>query len=92
MNTNAIIDAKITTYELVKDSPLFLYAAFYDPIHSWLYNFVTEFNPFVEFLLNILALGYGIYRVVAVIKRWLKKEDPKDTEDEQEESGQVKLF
>lgn len=78
MNSIDIVDLKISAVELVKDSPLFLYAAFYDPLHSWLYNLATEMNPIIEFLLNSLALGYGLYRVYKVFYRWGKgKEDNK---------------
>jgi hypothetical protein len=83
MNSIDIVDFKLTAVELAKDSPIFLYAAFYEPFHSWLYTLATEMNPIVEFLLNCLALGYGIYRVYKVYSRW--KNDKKN-------NGQIKLF
>jgi hypothetical protein len=70
MNSFDLLDLKISALEFVKDSPIFLYAAFYEPIHSWLYELASEMNPIVEFLLNCLALSYGIYRVVKVYYRW----------------------
>lgn len=70
MNSIDFVDLKISAVELVKDSPIFLYAAFYEPLHSWLYKLASEMNPIVEFLLNCLALSYGLYRVYKVYLRW----------------------
>jgi len=75
MNTLDWIDLKISAVELVKDSPIFLYAAFYEPIHSWLYDFANEMNPIIELLLNCLALGYALYRVYRVYNRWKSLKD-----------------
>jgi len=72
-----LVDFKITAAELVKDSPIFLYAAFYDPLHSWLYNLAVEMNPIIEFALNCLALGYGIYRVYRIYTRWKNNDNDK---------------
>jgi hypothetical protein len=74
MNSIDIVDFKISAVELVKDSPIFLYAAFYDPLHSWLYNLAVEMNPIIEFLLNCLALAYGVYRVYRIYLRWKNKD------------------
>lgn len=70
MNSFDLLDLKISAVEFAKDSPIFLYAAFYEPLHSWLYNLAAEMNPIVEFMLNCLALGYGLYRVYKVYLRW----------------------
>lgn len=70
MSAISIVDLKLSAVELVKDSPIFLYAAFYEPFHSWLYNLASEMNPIIEFILNCLALGYAIYRIYRVYLRW----------------------
>jgi hypothetical protein len=87
---NSFLDSKIFIAEAIKDSPIFLYAAFYEPIHSWLYSLATEMNPIVEFLLNSLALCYGIYRVYRVFKRWKDgKESDKDNNNNADNSGSI---
>jgi hypothetical protein len=70
MNSFNFVDLKIAAVEAVKDSPIFLYAAFYDPFHSWLYDFANEMNPIIQFVLNCIALGYGLYRIYSIYKRW----------------------
>lgn len=65
-----IIEVKLLAVELVKDSPLLLYVAFYEPFHTWLINVAEGWNPILKFFLNIFAVAYGVARVAAIIKNW----------------------
>jgi hypothetical protein len=68
----SILEVKAMTYEIVKDSPLLLYLAFYEPLHSWLISVADGWNPVLKFFLNILMVIYGVFRVAVIIKNWDK--------------------
>ena len=75
-----ILEAKSFAVEIAKDSPLLLYFAFYEPFHNWLIHIAEGWNPILKFVLNILMLMYGIFRVATIIKNYdkapvVKKED-----------------
>lgn len=68
----SILEVKAMTYEIVKDSPLLLYLAFYEPLHSWLINVAEGWNPVLKFFLNILMVIYGVFRLAVIVKNWDK--------------------
>jgi len=70
-----ILDSKLFALELIKDSPLVLYVAFYEPLHSWLTIMAEEWNPVLQLLLNIIAVLYGVARLVPIFKSWFGKEE-----------------
>jgi hypothetical protein len=70
-----ILDTKLFALELIKDSPLVLYVAFYEPLHSWLTIMAEEWNPVLQLLLNIIAVLYGVARLVPIFKSWFGKEE-----------------
>jgi hypothetical protein len=59
--------------EIVKDSPLVLYIAFYEPLHNWLKMMAEDWNPVLQLILNIIAVLYGIARLVPIFKSWTQK-------------------
>jgi len=75
-----ILSTKLYALELVKDSPLVLYIAFYEPLHNWLSLMAEEWNPVLQLLLNIIAVLYGIARLVPIFKGWFKKPPLKKNE------------
>jgi hypothetical protein len=70
-NLGSIIDAKIYAYELIKDSPLVLYVAFYEPLHDWLTIVAEGWNPILQLLLNIMAVIWGVARLIPLFKKWM---------------------
>lgn len=64
--------------EIVKDSPLVLYVAFYEPVHDWLSVMATEWNPVLQLVLNIIAVLYGVARLIPIFKNWFSKADEED--------------
>jgi hypothetical protein len=81
MKINDVVDAKLYTLELIKDSPLFLYVAFYEPLHNWLSVAAEEWNPVFQLVLNILALVFGIARLIPVFKNWFGNPEDNNSED-----------
>jgi len=61
--------------ELVKDSPLVLYVAFYEPLHEWLSLVADDWNPILQLLLNVMAVIWGVARLVPIFKKWFGKEE-----------------
>lgn len=77
---NDILDTKLFALELVKDSPLVLYVAFYEPLHSWLTIMAEEWNPVLQLLLNIIAVLYGVARLIPIFKSWFGKPEQEENE------------
>ena len=75
-----IFQTKLYALELLKDSPLVLYIAFYEPLHDWLSMMADEWNPVLQLFLNIIAVLYGIARLVPIFKTWFLKEPAKKSE------------
>jgi len=65
-----ILRAKLILIEVVKDTPLVLYIAFYEPMHNWLISMAEEWNPVLQLLLNIIAVLYGVARLIPIFKSW----------------------
>jgi hypothetical protein len=74
MKLDEIIKAKMHVYDIVKDSPLILYITFYEPIHEWLSTIARDWNPILQFVLNIIAIIWGVSRLIPVFKKWIKGE------------------
>lgn len=81
MKIDDVISAKIYALEFLKDSPLFLYVAFYEPLHTWIASVAETWNPVLQFILNVLALVFGIARLIPFLKAWFSNtsvpDDPK---------------
>lgn len=73
MISNSLFDVKVTMADIIKDSPILLYAAFYHPVHDWLVDIGNEWNPILQLFINIFALWYGIYRMIPIYKVWKLK-------------------
>jgi len=73
---DSILHVKNFAAEFLKDSPLLLYFAFYEPFHSWLFHVADEWNPILKFFFNILMLAYGLFRFVHIIKDYLSGKKP----------------
>jgi hypothetical protein len=72
---DSLISAKLYIIELVKDSPLVLYVAFYEPLHEWLSLVADDWNPILQLLLNVMAVIWGVARLVPIFKKWFGKEE-----------------
>lgn len=70
MKIQDILEIKATIIELVKDSPLVVYMAFYEPLHNWVNGVASGWDPFAKFVLNIVMVVYGVLRIAAIIKGW----------------------
>ena len=70
MDSIPLISLKSTLVDLVKDSPILLYAAFYHPVHDWLVEVGNEWNPILQLFINIFALWYGVYRLIPIYRSW----------------------
>ena len=70
MDSIPLINFKSTLVDLVKDSPILLYAAFYHPVHDWLVEVGNEWNPILQLFINIFALWYGVYRLIPIYRSW----------------------
>ena len=68
-----MIKFKINVLEAVKDSPVVLYVAFYEPLNTWLKSAAEEWNPVLQLLLNIIAVLYGVARLIPIFKKWFGK-------------------
>lgn len=67
-----ILEIKATMLEIAKDTPLVMYFAFYEPLHTWMSQVADGWNPFVKFILNVVMVVYGVLRIVALVKSWNK--------------------
>ena len=70
INVDLLFQIKLACVELVKDSPVLLYVAFYEPLHNWLINVAEGWNPVLQLILNIMAVIYGVARLLPVFKNW----------------------
>lgn len=70
INVDLLFQIKLACVELVKDSPVLLYVAFYEPLHNWLINVAEGWNPVLQLILNIMAMIYGVARLLPVFKKW----------------------
>lgn len=70
-----IIKTKLLMWEIAKDSPLVLYVAFYNPLHSYLSTFAEDWNPVLQFILNIIAIIWGVARLIPIFKKWMRGEE-----------------
>jgi len=57
-------------WESIKDSPLILYITFYHPFHDWLSTIAYDWNPILQFVLNIIAIIWGVARLVPIFRKW----------------------
>ena len=78
-DVNDIIKTKLFAWELMKDSPVVLYVAFYEPLHGWLSTFAEEWNPILQLLLNIIATIWGVARLIPLFKKWFGGSGDGDT-------------
>ena len=79
MKIQDILEIKATIIEVVKDSPLIAYMAFYEPLHNWMSSVADGWDSVAKFILNIVMAVYGILRIIAIIKGW-KNEEKEDNE------------
>jgi hypothetical protein len=75
MKIQDILEIKATMLELIKDSPLVVYMAFYEPLHNWVTAVAAGWDPFAKFVLNIVMVIYGVLRIAAIVKGWSNKEE-----------------
>ncbi len=61
---DSILHVKNFAAEFLKDSPLVIYLAFYEPFHSWLFHVADEWNPILKFFFNILMLAAGNWNTI----------------------------
>ena len=69
-----IFDAKAYLIDVIKDSPILIYVAFYQPLHDWLIVIAEQWNPILQLILNLLALFYAIHRFIPIYRAWRLKE------------------
>jgi hypothetical protein len=76
-NVELLLQIKLSCIELMKDSPVLIYVAFYEPLHEWLINIAEGWNPVLQLVLNIMAVIYGVARLLPVFSKWFgpKKEE-----------------
>lgn len=79
MKIQEILEIKATIIEVVKDSPLIAYMAFYEPLHNWMSSVADGWDSVAKFILNIVMVVYGILRIIAIIKGW-KNEEKEENE------------
>ena len=72
MRLQEILEIKATAIEVMKDSPLLAYVAFYEPFHSWLNGMAEGWNPLAKFVLNVVMVVYGVLRIIAIVRAWNK--------------------
>jgi len=72
-NVELILQIKLSLIELVKDSPVLIYVAFYEPLHDWLISIAEGWNPVLQLALNIMAFIYGVARLLPVFNNWFGK-------------------
>ncbi len=68
-----MITLKVNLLEAIKDSPIVLYVAFYEPLNTWLKSAAEEWNPVLQLMLNIIAILYGVARLIPIFKKWFSK-------------------
>lgn len=78
-NVELLLQIKLSCIELMKDSPVLIYVAFYEPLHDWLISIAEGWNPVLQLVLNIMAVIYGVARLLPVFNNWFgpKKEEEK---------------
>ena len=69
-DVDEFVKTKLFMVELLKDSPLVLYVAFQEPLHLYLATIAEEWNPILQFILNIIAFIWGIARLIPIFKGW----------------------
>lgn len=69
-DVDEFVKAKLFMIELLKDSPLVLYVAFQEPLHKYLSTIAEDWNPILQFVLNIIAFIWGIARLIPIFKGW----------------------
>jgi hypothetical protein len=77
INVDLLFQMKLACIELMKDSPVLIYVAFYDPLHNWLITVADGWNPVLQLILNIMALIYGVARLLPVFRNWFGKSSEK---------------
>ena len=75
-NVELILQIKLSCIELMKDSPVLIYVAFYEPLHDWLIRIAEGWNPVLQLVLNIMAVIYGVARLLPVFNKWFGKSQP----------------
>ena len=74
-----IIKTKLLLWDLTKDSPVVLSVAFYEPLQGWLSTFAEDWNPILQLLLNIIAIIWGVARLIPLFKKWFGNDDNSGT-------------
>ena len=77
INVELLLQIKLSCIELMKDSPILIYVAFYEPLHEWLIGMAEGWNPVLQLVLNIMAVISGGARLLPVFEKWFgpKKEE-----------------
>jgi hypothetical protein len=75
VNVDLLLQIKLSFIELVKDSPVLIYVAFYEPLHDWLIKIAEGWNPVLQLILNIMAVIYGVARLLPVFSNWFGSKD-----------------
>lgn len=75
VNVDLILQIKLSCIELMKDSPVLIYVAFYEPLHEWLVKIAEGWNPVLQLILNIMAVIYGVARLLPVFSNWFGSKD-----------------
>jgi len=83
MKIQEILEIKATMVEVVKDSPLVMYMAFYEPLHGWLNEMAQGWDPLAKFLLNIVMVIYGVLRIAAIVKGWGNDKEDSPADEQQ---------
>ena len=79
INVDLLLQIKLSCIELMKDSPILIYVAFYEPLHDWLIRIAEGWNPVLQLILNIMAVIYGVARLLPVFNNWFgKTQQPTD--------------
>jgi hypothetical protein len=77
INVDLLFQIKLACIELMKDSPVLSYVAFYEPLHDWLITVADGWNPVLQLILNIMAVIYGVARLLPVFRNWFGKPSEK---------------
>ena len=80
VNVELLLQIKLSCIELMKDSPVLIYVAFYEPLHNWLINVAEGWNPVLQLILNIMAVVYGVARLLPVFEKWFGNKKEEGTE------------
>ena len=65
-----LLQIKLSCIELMKDSPVLIYVAFYEPLHEWLINIAEGWNPVLQLVPNLMAVIYGVASLLPVFTNW----------------------